>query len=106
MISEYDIEPASVGSVRYGTKKLKFSTFPTNQNLRLSLRPPKILKKVEKSSKNKFVEMCTKCLYIFEKCQKHLSWHEKIFRNDLWAILDQMGLIHLGITMLITTLYW
>ena len=76
MISEYDIEPASVGNVRYGTKKLKFSTFPTNQNLRLSLRPPKILKKVEKSSENKFVEMCTKMSLYLWKVSKtsFLTW--------------------------------
>ena len=76
MISEYDIEPASVGNVRYGTKKLKFSTFPTNQNLRLSLRLPKSLKKAEKSSENKFVEMWTKMSLYLWKVSKtsFLTW--------------------------------
>ena len=72
MIYGYDIEPASVGSVENGAKKFKLSIFPTNQNLRLSLRLPKSLKKAE----NKFVEMWTKMSLYLWKVSKtsFLTW--------------------------------
>ena len=76
MIYGYDIEPASVGSVENGAKKFKISIFPTNQKLRLSLRLPKSLKKAEKSSENKFVEMWTKMSLYLWKVSKtsFLTW--------------------------------